>query len=306
MLKKCFFICPIGEEGSEARKRSDNIMNYILYPVCEEKGYEVIRADLIPSANKISIDIINHLENDDLAIADLSGHNPNVFYEIGYRKAKNMPITNIAEKGTVLPFDTYDDRTIFYNLNDIVSINNLKKSISSTIDNIHKYKNSIISNSTASENEIVNETKPYINVNAIFKGDMRRDNYISQSKIFDGYIVCVDFINNTNNPISINNVFMQFEGSDQTLEFEHLSGTLLTLSRNNKDVCSNRIPILIKPKSILQNFLFVADMDYKLLSNFGENIVVSFVSHNTTFEEKAIFNPNDNLFDFISSFVNVK
>lgn len=277
-------------------------MNYILFPVCGEKGYDVIRADLISSANKISIDIINHLESDDLAIADLSNHNPNVFYEIGYRKAKNMPIINIAEKGTTLPFDTYDDRTIFYNLNDIVSIDNLKKSISSIIDNIHECKNSIISNSTANKDETVNETKPYINVNAIFKCGMRRDNYISQSEIYDGYIVCVDFINNTSNPISINNVFMQFEGNDQTLEFEHLSGTLLTLSRNNKDVCSNRIPILIKPKSILQNFLFVADMGYKLLSNLGESIVISFVSHNKAFEEKAIFNPNDNLFDFISSF----
>lgn len=143
MLKKCFFICPIGEDESDIRKHSDQILKYLLTPVCDEKQYEVIRADKINSANKISADIVNHLENDELAIADLTGHNPNVFYEIGYRKAKNMPTIHIAKLGTKLPFDTTDDRTIFFNLNDLESVDEFKQKLSETIDSIPTIKNDL-------------------------------------------------------------------------------------------------------------------------------------------------------------------
>lgn len=136
MSKKCFLICPIGKEGSDIRKRSDKVMKYLLSPVCSQKGYEVIRADLIASANKISVDIIEHLENDDLAIADLTGCNPNVFYEIGYRKAKGMPTIHIAKNGTELPFDTIDDRTIFYDETDFDTLESFKETLSKTIDSI--------------------------------------------------------------------------------------------------------------------------------------------------------------------------
>lgn len=136
MSKNCFFICPIGDDDSKERKRSNTVMKHLLNPVCEEKGYEVIRADLIASANKISVDIIEHLENDDLAIADLTGCNPNVFYEIGYRKAKGMPTIHIAKNGTELPFDAIDDRTIFYDETDFDTVEGFKEMLSKTIDSI--------------------------------------------------------------------------------------------------------------------------------------------------------------------------
>lgn len=136
MSKKCFLICPIGKDGSDIRKRSDKVMKFLLSPVCSQKGYEVIRADLIASANKISVDIIEHLENDDLAIADLTDCNPNVFYEIGYRKAKGMPTIHIAKNGTELPFDTIDDRTIFYDETDFDTVESFKETLSKTIDSI--------------------------------------------------------------------------------------------------------------------------------------------------------------------------
>lgn len=140
--KKCFFISPIGDADSDVRKCSDKIMRHILNPICNDKGYEVIRADKINSANKISADIVNHLENDELAIADLTGHNPNVFYELGYRKAKNMPIIHIAETGTTLPFDTIDDRTMFYDLTDLDEVEEFKQRLVEVIDSLQSVKTS--------------------------------------------------------------------------------------------------------------------------------------------------------------------
>jgi hypothetical protein len=43
--KTCFLIAPIGAEGSEIRKRSDQVLKHILNPAAGECGYTVIRAD---------------------------------------------------------------------------------------------------------------------------------------------------------------------------------------------------------------------------------------------------------------------
>lgn len=115
-MPKCFLICPIGEEGTETRRISDIVLNYIVSPVCKEYGYEVIRSDTEFTVNSINDDIFSHLDNDELAIADLTGHNPNVFYEAGYRKAKGLPLIHIAKEGTVLPFDIKAIRTYFYGI----------------------------------------------------------------------------------------------------------------------------------------------------------------------------------------------
>ena len=38
-MKKCFVVSPIGDEGSEIRKRADQMFKYIIAPVCEETGF---------------------------------------------------------------------------------------------------------------------------------------------------------------------------------------------------------------------------------------------------------------------------
>lgn len=45
-MKSCFVICPIGKKDSDLRKRSDQIMEYLISPVVEKCGYaEPVRAD---------------------------------------------------------------------------------------------------------------------------------------------------------------------------------------------------------------------------------------------------------------------
>lgn len=135
MSKKCFLICPIGESGSETRKRSDKLMTYLIEPVCNKYAYNVFRSDIENTTNKIDDDIFNHLDNDDLSIADLTDHNPNVFYEAGYRNAKRLPLIQIAENGTVLPFDVGRIRTYFYDF-DIKNAEEFKGLLSKSIESI--------------------------------------------------------------------------------------------------------------------------------------------------------------------------
>ena len=45
MNKTCFIITPIGKEGTEIRKNADEVLEYIINPVCDSFGYSVVRAD---------------------------------------------------------------------------------------------------------------------------------------------------------------------------------------------------------------------------------------------------------------------
>lgn len=131
--KQCFVVCPIGDEGSPERKRSDTVLKHFIEPACEEFGYKVIRVDKLHTVDKIDDTIIQYLRTSELVIADITDHNANVFYEFGYRQALKLPLIPIIhEDGEKIPFDITTLRTIRYS-NDIAKqddvLNNLKESI---------------------------------------------------------------------------------------------------------------------------------------------------------------------------------
>ena len=117
--KPCFVISPIGEEGSETRKRADQILNHIIAPVADKCGFEAIRADKISEPGMITSQAIQHIIDDPLVIADLTGMNPNVFYELALRHAIRRPLVQIIQKGEKIPFDVADMRTISIDHRDL-------------------------------------------------------------------------------------------------------------------------------------------------------------------------------------------
>jgi hypothetical protein len=54
-----------------------------------------------------------------LVIADLSFHNPNVFYELALRHATGQPTVLICRNEDKLPFDIADIRTVRVDMTDI-------------------------------------------------------------------------------------------------------------------------------------------------------------------------------------------
>ena len=112
----CFVVSPIGDENSSERKKADQLLGNIVRPVLEDKGYVVTRADQIHDPGTISKQVIEHLVTADVVIADMTGHNPNVFYELAVRHAAKMPVVHMIEKGETIPFDVAPQRAIFYEL----------------------------------------------------------------------------------------------------------------------------------------------------------------------------------------------
>ncbi len=132
-MRKCFVVSPIGEDGSEIRLRADKLFKYVIKPVCEACEFNPIRVDQLNDATSITQTIIDYLDSSDLVIADISGHNPNVFYEMGYRARTKKPMIHLKQKGEHLPFDVNTIRTFDYDLTDLDSVDEIKDRLQKTI-----------------------------------------------------------------------------------------------------------------------------------------------------------------------------
>ena len=132
-MKTCFVVSPIGETDSEIRSNADKLFKYIISPVCESCGFEPVRVDQINDSDSITQTIIDKLLSSELVIADISGHNPNVFFEMGYRKCTNKPIIHLKKKGETIPFDVNTVRTFEYDLTDLDNVEETKKRLEQTI-----------------------------------------------------------------------------------------------------------------------------------------------------------------------------
>lgn len=118
MKKKCFVISPIGEEGSEIRKAANDLYDLIIEPAFEKFDFIINRGDKSVNTLTITEDIISQIENSELCIIDLTGRNPNVFYECGLRHGTGKPFILIRKKGEVIPFDLSHMRVVDYDLSD--------------------------------------------------------------------------------------------------------------------------------------------------------------------------------------------
>jgi hypothetical protein len=127
--RTCFVIAPIGEAGSETRKRSDQVFRHIIEPCANECGYAAIRADHIAEPGIITNQVIQQLIEAPLVVADLSERNPNVFYELAIRHALRKPLVQLIRRGEAIPFDVAGMRMVQIDHQDLDSVAEAKLEI---------------------------------------------------------------------------------------------------------------------------------------------------------------------------------
>jgi hypothetical protein len=130
--KICFIVTAIGESGTPTRERADNVYKYLIAPVCEDLGYKPVRVDHVNAVDNINETVINYLKTAPMVIADMTEHNPNAFYELGFRQARELPLVPIIKVGERLPFDVITTRTVFYDT-DVAKIEDSKENLKSKI-----------------------------------------------------------------------------------------------------------------------------------------------------------------------------
>lgn len=120
--KSVFVVSPIGAPGSEVHQKAAYALKYIFREALRSDEWEVHRADEGKSPDSIGQHVIKRLHEADLVIADLTGHNPNVFYELAIAHGWRKPVVHLIAKGEKVPFDIVDQRTIFYDITDLASV----------------------------------------------------------------------------------------------------------------------------------------------------------------------------------------
>ena len=75
---------------------------------------DIIRVDIVEGDYEISQKIMSEIDKSEIVIADLTLNSANVYYELGYARAKKCYIIQTARKDTVLEFDIQNWRTLFY------------------------------------------------------------------------------------------------------------------------------------------------------------------------------------------------
>lgn len=121
--KKCFVISPIGDDSTPERakqkKHANTVLKTFIRPALKGFIDEVVRADEIAEPGDINRQVLERLVTADLVIADLSFHNPNVFYELAVRHMLGKPYVQLINKGENIPFDIGSKRTIRFDTGDL-------------------------------------------------------------------------------------------------------------------------------------------------------------------------------------------
>ncbi len=107
-------ISPISD--SATREHADDVFEFIIKPAMDQLGIHVYRADHSQQIGRITEQMFNSIQEEDLCVAILTFFNPNVFYELAVAQCAARPVIILIEKGQTIPFDIRDLRAVEYDL----------------------------------------------------------------------------------------------------------------------------------------------------------------------------------------------
>ncbi|HEY7095690.1 MAG TPA: hypothetical protein VH437_03135 [Terriglobales bacterium] len=103
----CFVIMPFGQPF-------DRYYLNIFVPAITGAGLKPLRADSIFSPSTIMADVWRFTRQAAVVLADVTGKNPNVFYELGLAHATGKPVVIVTNTLEDVPFDLKGLRVIEY------------------------------------------------------------------------------------------------------------------------------------------------------------------------------------------------
>lgn len=119
LLSSCFVIMPFAATYQSLYDR-------VIRSAIEDAGLMCIRGDEVFAKSQITDDIWKQVRSCRLVLAELTGKNPNVLYELGLAHAIGKPSIIITRNQEDVPFDLRALRYLYYDVNDPFWGDNLK------------------------------------------------------------------------------------------------------------------------------------------------------------------------------------
>ncbi len=107
LRNECFYLCPFAEPF-------DTIYRDHVVPTIKNVGLRVRRADDVYGTQPIIEDIWEGICSSEIVLADVTGRNPNVMYEIGMAHTVGKPVIILTQTMDDVPFDLKHYRCIVY------------------------------------------------------------------------------------------------------------------------------------------------------------------------------------------------
>lgn len=157
-LKKCFVMMPF-------KNHFNRYYQDIFIPAIKNSGLVPIRADEINKPGVIINQIWEGIKQSHLCLAEVTGLNPNVMYELGLAHAINKPVVLVVQNSAKdIPFDLRALRHIVYDTSTTTWVEDLKKNIEKMIrEVINAPSDSLAFIEKNSEKEKNNERKESTN-----------------------------------------------------------------------------------------------------------------------------------------------
>jgi hypothetical protein len=105
--RSCFLVMPFSYAWS-------NDVHKILSGACKALSVQAVRGDDVFTPTDILVDIWRSLNTADFVIADITGRNPNVLYELGIAHTLAKPVLIISRNAGDIPIDLSTRRVILY------------------------------------------------------------------------------------------------------------------------------------------------------------------------------------------------
>ncbi|MBE0415013.1 MAG: hypothetical protein IBX36_00525 [Dehalococcoidia bacterium] len=113
----------------------DRLYEDHIKPAIQSEGFKCLKADELFSPTPITEDIWTYILKSRVILADVTGRNPNVFYELGIAHTIGKPVILIAQNSNDIPFDIAYIRCFLYS-DDSKGWATLKESISPALKTI--------------------------------------------------------------------------------------------------------------------------------------------------------------------------
>lgn len=126
-----FIVCPF------APPYKPGYVERVYCPAVEQAGLRPTIATDVFRASAVVDDIWRLINDASVVVAELTGRNPNVLYELGLSHAARKPVVQVSETIDDVPFDLRHRRTLTYDKNDpdwgSLLVERLSKALTETV-----------------------------------------------------------------------------------------------------------------------------------------------------------------------------